>query len=111
MSASNICCIGAGYVGAPTMVVIALKCPNIKLSVVNTNKQLIAAWNHADLDQLPIYELGLNEVVAEARKRIFFSTDVKKAIEESQMIFMAVNNSTKTYGVGKGFAADLTFKE
>jgi len=74
MSASNICCIGAGYVGAPTMVVIALKCPNIKLSVVDTNKQRIAAWNHADLDQLPIYELGLNEVVAEARERnlLFF---------------------------------------
>ena len=74
MSASSICCIGAGYVGAPTMVVIALKCPNIKLSVVDTNKQRIAAWNHADLDQLPIYELGLNEVVAEARERnlLFF---------------------------------------
>tara|TARA_B110000977_G_scaffold128872_1_gene164431 strand:- start:953 stop:1228 length:276 start_codon:yes stop_codon:yes gene_type:complete len=74
MSASNICCIGAGYVGAPTMVVIALKCPNIKLSVVDTNKQRIAAWNHADLDQLPIYELGLKEVVTEARERnlLFF---------------------------------------
>ena len=74
MSASSICCIGAGYVGAPTMVVIALKCPNIKLSVVDTNKQRIAAWNHADLDQLPIYELGLNEVVTEARERnlLFF---------------------------------------
>ena len=74
MSASNICCIGAGYVGAPTMVVIALKCPNIKLSVVDTNKQRIAAWNYADLGQLPIYELGLNEVVAEARERnlLFF---------------------------------------
>ncbi len=74
MSASNICCIGAGYVGVPTMVVIALKCPNIKLSIVDTNKQRIAAWNHADLDQLPIYELGLNEVVTEARERnlLFF---------------------------------------
>ena len=74
MNVTSICCIGAGYVGAPTMAVIALKCPNIKLSVVDTNKQRIAAWNHADLDQLPIYELGLNEVVTEARERnlLFF---------------------------------------
>jgi len=74
MNVTSICCIGAGYVGGPTMVVIALKCPNIKLSVVDTNKQRIAAWNHADLDQLPIYELGLNEVFAEARERnlLFF---------------------------------------
>jgi len=112
MNVTNICCIGAGYVGGPTMAVIALKCPNIKVTVVDTNEQRIAAWNHADLDQLPIYEPGLKEVVAEARGRnLFFSTDVEKAIEESQMIFMAVNTPTKTYGEGKGFAADLTFVE
>jgi len=112
MNVTSICCIGAGYVGGPTMAVIALKCPNIKVTVVDINKQRIAAWNHADLDQLPIYEPGLKEVVAEARGRnLFFSTDVEKAIEESQMIFMAVNTPTKTYGEGKGFAADLTFVE
>ena len=112
MNVTNICCIGAGYVGGPTMAVIALKCPNIKVTVVDINEQRIAAWNHADLDQLPIYEPGLKEVVAEARGRnLFFSTDVEKAIEESQMIFMAVNTPTKTYGEGKGFAADLTFVE
>ena len=112
MNVTNICCIGAGYVGGPTMAVIALKCPNIKVTVVDTNEQRIAAWNHADLDQLPIYEPGLKEVVAEARGRnLFFSTDVDKAIEDSQMIFMAVNTPTKTYGEGKGFAADLTFVE
>ena len=112
MNVTNICCIGAGYVGGPTMAVIALKCPNINVTVVDINKQRIAAWNHADLDQLPIYEPGLKEVVAEARGRnLFFSTDVEKAIEESQMIFMAVNTPTKTYGEGKGFAADLTFVE
>jgi len=112
MNVNSICCIGAGYVGGPTMAVIALKCPNIKVTVVDINKQRIAAWNHADLDQLPIYEPGLKEVVAEARGRnLFFSTDVEKAIEESQMIFMAVNTPTKTYGEGKGFAADLTFVE
>ena len=112
MNVNSICCIGAGYVGGPTMAVIALKCPNIKVTVVDINEQRIAAWNHADLDKLPIYEPGLKEVVAEARGRnLFFSTDVEKAIEESQMIFMAVNTPTKTYGEGKGFAADLTFVE
>ena len=112
MNVTSICCIGAGYVGGPTMAVIALKCPNIKVTVVDINKQRIAAWNDADLDKLPIYEPGLKEVVAEARGRnLFFSTDVEKAIEESQMIFMAVNTPTKTYGEGKGFAADLTFVE
>jgi len=112
MKINNICCIGAGYVGGPTMAVIALKCPNIKVTVVDINEQRIAAWNHADLDQLPIYEPGLKEIVAEVRERnLFFSTDVEKAIEESQMIFMAVNTPTKTYGEGKGFAADLTFVE
>ena len=112
MKITNICCIGAGYVGGPTMAIIALKCPNIKVTVVDINEQRIAAWNHADLDQLPIYEPGLKEIVAEVRERnLFFSTDVEKAIEESQMIFMAVNTPTKTYGEGKGFAADLTFVE
>ena len=112
MNVTNICCIGAGYVGGPTMAVIALKCPKIKVTVVDINEQRIAAWNHADLDQLPIYEPGLKEVVAEARGRnLFFSTGVEKAIEESQMIFMAVNTPTKTHGEGKGFAADLTFVE
>ena len=112
MKIKNICCIGAGYVGGPTMAVIALKCPHINVTVVDVNQERIAAWNHQDLDQLPVYEPGLKEVVAEARGRnLFFSTDVEKAIEEAQMIFMAVNTPTKTYGEGKGFAADLTFVE
>ena len=112
MKVTNICCIGAGYVGGPTMAVIALKCLDIKVTVVDLNQQRIEAWNSDDLDQLPVYEPGLKEVVKEARGRnLFFSTDVEKAIEESQMIFMAVNTPTKTYGEGKGFAADLTFVE
>ena len=73
MNVNSICCIGAGYVGGPTMAVIALKCPNIKVTVVDINEQRIAAWNHADLDQLPIYEPGLKEVVAEStRKKLIF---------------------------------------
>jgi len=112
MKVDNICCIGAGYVGGPTMAVIALKCPLIKVTVVDLNQQRIEAWNSEDLDQLPIYEPGLKEVVAEARGRnLFFSTDVDKAIDEAQVIFMAVNTPTKTEGEGKGFAADLTFVE
>jgi UDPglucose 6-dehydrogenase len=99
MNIKNICCLGAGYVGGPTMSVIALKCPDIKVTVVDLNKERIAAWNAEDLDQLPIYEPGLAEVVAEARNRnLFFSTDVEKAIKESEMIFIAVNTPTKTYG-------------
>jgi len=108
----NICCIGAGYVGGPTMAVIAQKCPHIKVTVVDLNAQRIADWNDADLDKLPIYEPGLADVVVEARGRnLFFSTDVDKAIDEAQMIFISVNTPTKTYGVGKGMAADLKYIE
>ena len=112
MSIKNICCIGAGYVGGPTMSVIALKCPEIKVTVVDLNEQRIAAWNDDDLDKLPVYEPGLSEVVAEARGRnLFFSTDVDAAIDAADMIFIAVNTPTKTYGEGKGMAADLKFVE
>ncbi|MGD9994138.1 MAG: UDP-glucose 6-dehydrogenase [Salinivirgaceae bacterium] len=108
----NICCIGAGYVGGPTMAVIAQKCPEIKVTVVDINAQRIADWNDTNLDKLPIYEPGLKEVVAEARGRnLFFSTEVDKAIDEAQMIFISVNTPTKTYGKGKGMAADLKYIE
>lgn len=109
---NKICCIGAGYVGGPTMAVIALKSPEIDVTVVDINEQRIAGWNDENLDKLPIYEPGLKEVVAEARGRnLFFSTDVEKAIDEAQMIFMSVNTPTKNYGKGKGMAADLKFIE
>ncbi len=105
----NICCIGAGYVGGPTMAVIAQKCPEIKVNVVDINPSRIAAWK---TDQLPIYEPGLLEVVKEAHGRnLFFSTDIEDAIREADMIFISVNTPTKTYGVGKGRAADLKFIE
>lgn len=109
---TNICCIGAGYVGGPTMAVIAQQCPHIKVNVVDINPERIAAWNDKNLDSLPVYEPGLSEVVGEARGRnLFFSTNVSKAIDEAQMIFMAVNTPTKTYGEGKGMAADLKYVE
>ncbi len=112
MKINSICCIGAGYVGGPTMSVIAQKNPKIKVTVVDLNENRIADWNHSDLSKLPIYEPGLDEVVAEARGRnLFFSTDVEKAIEEAQMIFISVNTPTKTFGDGKGMAADLKYVE
>jgi UDPglucose 6-dehydrogenase len=112
MKIKNICCLGAGYVGGPTMSVIALKCPEINVTVVDLNEARIAAWNDEDLNKLPVYEPGLAEVVAEARGRnLFFSTQVDSAIEAADMIFIAVNTPTKTYGEGKGMAADLKFVE
>ena len=109
---SSICCIGAGYVGGPTMSVIAQKNPHIKVTVVDLNEQRIADWNDTDLTKLPIYEPGLDEVVAEARGRnLFFSTDVDTAIGDADMIFISVNTPTKTYGSGKGMAADLKYVE
>ncbi|WP_291107722.1 UDP-glucose 6-dehydrogenase [Flavobacterium sp. UBA6195] len=109
---TNICCIGAGYVGGPTMAIIALKCPHIKVTVVDLNEKRIAAWNDKDVKNIPIYEPGLSEVVAEARGRnLFFSTDVDAAIDAADMIFISVNTPTKTYGVGKGMAADLKYIE
>ncbi|WP_274475244.1 nucleotide sugar dehydrogenase [Mangrovimonas aestuarii] len=108
----NICCIGAGYVGGPTMAVIAQKNPEVKVHVVDLNAQRITDWNDADLSKLPIYEPGLDQVVSEARGRnLFFSTNVDEAIAEADMIFISVNTPTKTYGTGKGMAADLKYVE
>lgn len=105
----KICCIGAGYVGGPTMAMIAHKCDNHTVTVVDINEARIAAWNS---DSLPIYEPGLDEIVQAARgKNLFFSTDVDTAIREAEMIFMSVNTPTKTYGVGAGRAADLRYIE
>ncbi|OZV68527.1 nucleotide sugar dehydrogenase [Winogradskyella aurantia] len=112
MQINNICCIGAGYVGGPTMAVIAKKNPNIKVTIVDINEERIAAWNENDVSKLPIYEPGLAEIVKETRgKNLFFSTEIDKAIDESEMIFISVNTPTKTYGKGKGMAADLKYVE
>lgn len=112
MQIKNICCIGAGYVGGPTMAVIAQKCPEINVTVVDINVKRIAAWNDDNVNNIPIYEPGLSSVVEEARGRnLFFSTDVDKAIDQADMIFISVNTPTKTYGIGKGMAADLKFIE
>ena len=111
MQIKNICCIGAGYVGGPTMAVIALKCPNINVTVVDANPKKIKAWN-GPLENIPVYEPGLAEVVKVARDRnLFFSDDIAGNIEKSEMIFMAVNTPTKTEGEGAGMAADLSYVE
>lgn len=111
MKVNKICCIGAGYVGGPTMAVIALKCPKIDVTVVDINSERIDAWN-GPIENLPIYEPGLKEVVQKARKRnLFFSTDIDSAIDDSEIIFMAVNTPTKTEGEGRGMAADLKYVE
>jgi len=105
----KICSIGAGYVGGPTMAMIASKCPDIQVTVADLNDARIAAWNS---DRLPIYEPGLDDIVKSARgKNLFFSTDVRQAIAEADIIFVSVGTPTKTYGVGAGRAADLKFIE
>jgi UDPglucose 6-dehydrogenase len=105
----KICCIGAGYVGGPTMAKIAQKCEDIEVTVVDISAERIAAWQS---DELPVYEPGLLEVVREARGRnLFFSTEVDAAIEAADIIFISVNTPTKTYGIGAGKAADLKYVE
>lgn len=105
----KICCIGAGYVGGPTMAMIANKCPKITVTVVDINQDRIDAWNSKSL---PIYEPGLDKIVESARNRnLFFSTDVDGAIRDADMIFVSVNTPTKTFGIGRGRAANLEFVE
>ncbi|MFT6748456.1 MAG: UDPglucose 6-dehydrogenase [Flavobacterium sp.] len=112
MKITKICCIGAGYVGGPTMAVIAQKCPNIQVTVVDLNEDRIAKWNDDNVENIPVYEPGLSEIVKQTRgKNLFFSTNVDKAIDEAELIFISVNTPTKTYGIGKGMAADLKYIE
>lgn len=103
----KICCVGAGYVGGPTMATIALNCPEVRVCVVDISKPQIAAWNSEDFD-LPIFEPGLEEVVRTCRGRnLFFSNDVDGEIDKADIIFVSVNTPTKLYGVGAGRAANL----
>ena len=106
---TKILCIGAGYVGGPTMAMIAKNNLDVEVTVVDINQKRIDAWNS---DDLPIYEPGLDEVVNEARGRnLFFSTDVEKGIADADIIFVSVNTPTKTFGQGAGYAADLQYWE
>ena len=108
----NICCIGAGYVGGPTMAVFADKCPNLNIFVVDKNKQRVDAWNSEDLTKLPIFERGLDKLISKRRgKNLHFSDNFKKYISEADMIFISVNTPTKTKGLGAGKASDLKWVE
>ena len=105
----NILCIGAGYVGGPTMAVIALKCPEYRVEVVDINEERIAQWNS---DDIPIYEPGLDEIVKQVRdKNLFFTTKIAEGIQRADIIFVSVNTPTKTFGEGAGMASDLQYWE
>ena len=111
-SIRSICCIGAGYVGGPTMAVIADQCPDVQVTVVDINQTRINAWNDSDLSKLPVYEPGLDAVVQRARgHNLFFSTGVDEAIAAADMVFISVNTPTKTKGLGAGQASDLRWVE
>ncbi len=104
----NICCIGAGYVGGPTMAVIAYHCPEIDIHIVDSNKERIDLWNSDNLDNIPVKEPGLSQIISKVRgKNLFFTNEVDQYIDLCEMIFIAVNTPTKTSGEGKGMAADL----
>ena len=108
----KICCIGAGYVGGPTMAVFASHCPDIEIKVVDINKERIKAWNSFDLKQLPIFEPGLDNLVFNHRnENLFFTTDLKESISQADIIFISVNTPTKNKGVGAGQAIDLKWVE
>jgi UDPglucose 6-dehydrogenase len=105
----KILCIGAGYVGGPSMAMIAYKCPDCRVTVVDVNSDRIDAWNSAEL---PVYEPGLDKIVKKTRdKNLFFAKNIENQIRENDIIFVSVNTPTKTYGAGAGMASDLQFVE
>ncbi|HPK54498.1 MAG TPA: nucleotide sugar dehydrogenase [Smithellaceae bacterium] len=105
----KILCIGAGYVGGPSMAMIAYKCPDYRVTVVDINHERIDAWNSAEL---PVYEPGLEEIVKKTRgKNLFFVKDIENQISENDIIFVSVNTPTKMFGTGAGMAADLQYWE
>ena len=108
----NICCLGAGYVGGPTMAVLALNCPDIQVTVVDINEIQISKWNGSDLSQLPVYEPGLSEIISQTRfKNLHFSTDLEGAIKKADIIFISVNTPTKKKGIGSGQASNVRWIE
>ena len=109
---NNICCIGAGYVGGPTMAVIADRCPNININVVDIDEERIKKWNDKNLNNLPIYEPGLAEIVSRCRDvNLHFSNSLKEKISIADMVFISVNTPTKKKGLGAGKASDLRWVE
>ena len=112
ISIKKICCIGAGYVGGPTMAVFAKNCPNIEFEVVDINQERINAWNSNDFTKLPVFEPGLSEIIELVRgKNLIFSTNVHNAIRKADMIFISVNTPIKKKGIGAGETSDLRWVE
>ena len=111
MKISNICCIGAGYVGGPTMAVIADKCHHLNINVVDISQKRIDDWNNSDLDKLPIFEPGLKSIIKRRRNKNLFSTSIEENIASADLIFISVNTPTKTKGIGAGMASDLRYVE
>ena len=112
MEIKNICCIGAGYVGGPTMSVIADRCSEVKVTVVDKNKERIKLWNDKNLENLPIYEPGLEKIVRRCRdKNLFFSSNIRENIAAADAVFISVNTPTKKKGIGAGQASDLKWVE
>ena len=108
----NICCVGAGYVGGPTMAVIADFCPDLTITVVDINQERIDSWNDKDLKKLPVFEPGLVDIIGRVRGRnLYFSSDVKSGIESADMVFISVNTPIKKTGLGAGQASDLRWVE
>ena len=108
----NICCIGAGYVGGPTMSVIAFNCPELRVDVVDINEERIEAWNSKDFSKLPIFEPGLEDIIRKCRGvNLFFSNNLEESISKADIIFISVNTPTKKKGIGAGFASDLKWVE
>ena len=108
----KICCIGAGYVGGPSMAIIADRCPHIVINVVDNNKNRIEQWNNNNLDKLPIYEPGLKNIIKNCRnKNLFFSAEIEENLRKADMVFISVNTPTKTKGIGAGQAIDLKWIE
>ena len=89
------------------MAMIASRCPDIQVNVVDVNEERIAAWNS---DELPIFEPGLDEIVQGARgKNLHFHTRVEDAIRDADIVFVCVGTPTKAAGIGAGRAADLRY--
>ena len=111
-SIKNICCLGAGYVGGPTMAVLAEQCPQIKVTVVDLDKKKISLWNSKDMTKIPVFEPGLTDVLSKIRgKNLFFSSNIEKSIKEAELVFISVNTPTKTAGFGANYASDLKWVE
>ena len=112
LKVKKICCIGAGYVGGPTMAVIAKNCPELDIKIVDINENRINLWNSIDLNNLPVFEPGLSEIIKSVRdKNLFFSINVEEAIREADMIFISVNTPIKQKGLGAGETSDLKWVE